>query len=251
MKRGKRKTAETRREAVRQTERTLKLYGWPRLQMSLILLLTGFAGFLFSVFLLDAGLWRMWLRYPAMVLFAYGVFLLLLRAWIFVQQRGGFGFDEMAFEDLGEGHYYELSLPKGGSGGGGWGFSSSRGGGGGGSWLGNFGFDLNFDDDGCAVLLALIALVAAITGALVLSVYIIFAAPTLLAEILVDALLLAGLYKRVKSIERKHWARSALRKTWLPLLSVLVLFTLAGYAMQRAVPEARTIGEFWRRVTGS
>lgn len=42
---------------------------------------TALAGFLASVLLLKAGLEQMWLRYPLAVLFAWGVFLGLVRLW--------------------------------------------------------------------------------------------------------------------------------------------------------------------------
>jgi hypothetical protein len=89
-----------------------------------------------------------------------------------------------------------------------------------------------------------LALVA-IFGGLIASLYIIYAAPVLLAEILVDGLLVTGLYQRLKKVERRHWLESAVRRTLLPVVLVAVLFTAAGYLMQRAVPEAQSIGGVW------
>jgi hypothetical protein len=242
----KHKKVETRTDAVEQTRLSLIRRGWPRLQMSLILVLTICAGFLLSNFLLDAGLRWMWLRYPLMILFAYSVFLLLLGAWVQLQRMGGLDMEiHDADLDLSDAvYYYQTSGGSGRS----W-FSGGRSWSSGGSRLFD-GFDLDFDaDDGCAVLLAVIALLAAVVGALVVSFYVIYAAPALLAEILVDSLLLAGLYKRLKHVERKHWLKTAFGKTWLPLVSVLLLFTLAGYLIQRAVPEAHSIGDFWQHIT--
>jgi glucan phosphoethanolaminetransferase (alkaline phosphatase superfamily) len=59
---------------------------------------------------------------------------------------------------------------------------------------------------------------------------------------------LVGLYKRV--IEHRHWLRSALRRTALPAGLIVVFFTIAGFAMQKVAPEASSIGEFWKHVTG-
>lgn len=73
--------------------------GAPRLLMSLILAATGAAGFLASFALLHAGLWRMWLRYPLAVLFAYVVFVLLLRLWLHYRQNS-FGDDVIDFNLL-------------------------------------------------------------------------------------------------------------------------------------------------------
>ncbi len=61
--------------------------------MSLILAATGAAGFVASFVMLHLGVWRMWVRYPLAVLFAYGVFIVLLRVWLFLhgrQSRGHF-----------------------------------------------------------------------------------------------------------------------------------------------------------------
>ncbi len=60
----------------------LQQLGWPRLQMALIVALTGAAGFLASHLLRLAGIDAMLLRYPMAVLLAYGVFLLLMWIWI-------------------------------------------------------------------------------------------------------------------------------------------------------------------------
>lgn len=60
----------------------LRERGWPRLQMALIVALTGAAGFLASHLLRLAGIDAMLLRYPMAVLLAYGVFLLLMWIWI-------------------------------------------------------------------------------------------------------------------------------------------------------------------------
>lgn len=55
-------------------------------QMLVILLLTGFVGFLSSFLLLQVGLSKMWLRYPLAILSAYIAFLLLLRLWLAIQR---------------------------------------------------------------------------------------------------------------------------------------------------------------------
>ena len=68
-------------EVVR-ARRHLQQRGWPRLQMALIVALTGAAGFLASHLLRLAGIDAMWFRYPMAVVLAYGVFLLLMWIWI-------------------------------------------------------------------------------------------------------------------------------------------------------------------------
>ena len=85
-------------------------------------------------------------------------------------------------------------------------------------------------------------------GALIASLYIIYIAPLLLAEILIDGVLLVGLYKRVKHIDQQHWLRAAVRRTIIPALVTVMLFSIAGFAMQRVAPEAHSIGGFWKHI---
>ncbi len=253
---------QARAQAVERTRRLLLRQGWPRLQMALILLLTGCAGFLVSFVLLRAGLTQMWLRYPVAILTAYAVFLLLLRVWLSLQRPresrssveadvSNVGFDLVNATGSGRGH----AAPTFGGGG------DFGGGGAGGSWAQSLGgsssggqsgvlgdLDLDFGDEGCGVIVAVIALLAAIIGGLLITLYVVYAAPALLAEILVDGLLVSGLYKSLKDVEQRHWLRTAVSKTLLPMLLVLILFILAGYVMQRAVPEAHSVGDIWKRL---
>lgn len=119
-----------------------------------------------------------------------------------------------------------------------------KGGGGKGS---GFDFSLDLDEGGCLVLAAVVIMVAAALGA---ALWIIWSAPILLAEVLVDGLLMAGLYRRLKRTEEpEHWLLGAIRRTWIPALITVVLFAVAGYLLQRAAPEARSIGAAWEAVS--
>src|SRR5829696_1118458 len=76
--------------AARRVERVRRLLlrrALPRVQMSLILAATGAAGFVASFAMLHLGVWRMWVRYPLAVLFAYAAFIVLLRVWLFLHGR--------------------------------------------------------------------------------------------------------------------------------------------------------------------
>ena len=211
--------------------------------MTLILLFTGLAGFLASFSLLHLNVSRMWIRYPIAILIAYGVFLLLLRLWLWIYGRDMDVDLDLDMADV------VLELPSGGS------VSSevqhfnkradvgnSRGGGSS-SWSG-FDFDLDLEE-GWFLIIAVIALI----GALIASLYIIYIAPLLLAEILIDGVLLVGLYKRVKHIDQRHWLRTAVRRTVIPVLLIAMFFSVAGFAMQRIAPEAHSIGGFWKHLT--
>ena len=245
-------------------KRRLERKSYPRLHASLILLLTGLAGFLVSFTLLRLGVSAMWLRYPVAILFAYGVFLILLRVWLSLSRPREWYLEDVIDTTL---EVVTESTDAGGAG-----FSGGAdfaGGGAGGSWgqsvstitttkssvstftstksSGSSGFSFDLDlDEGLWVLIAVVALL----GAVIAAFYVVYIAPVLLAEILLDGVLLAGLYKQVKSIEHRHWLRSALRRTALPAGIVVVFFTIAGYAMQRAAPEAHSIGEIWKHITG-
>lgn len=264
-----------RQRAVERAERLLSRRGSPRLLMAFVLLLTGCAGFLVSFALLHAGLWRMSVRYPLAILSAYCVFLLLLRSWLALHGRrsdspgpdlplehvdwslGGDAATAARSQFGGGGEF------GGGGAGGGWtpsaggqnlvaqGMGGSGGGAGGGSGGGSGGgalggLDIDLGDDGCGVVLAVAALALAILAGVVASFYVVWIAPALLAEILVDGLLVAGLYKGVRGIERRHWLRAALRRTLVPLALIMLFSAAAGYAMQSVTPDARTVGDFWR-----
>lgn len=240
------------------------------MQMTLILSLTGAAGFLISFALLHLGITWMWLRYPISILLAYCVFLLLLRFWLFSHAReSGSGLDvDPSILDVGssigdvlpsDGASSAAEIFKLGGGG------DFGGGGAGGSWVeglnsasgasqgsgggilvggsgGGSGLGLDFDlDEGCLIILALIF----ILGGVIASLYVVYIAPALLAEILVDGLLLTGLYKRMKGIERGNWLRTAVRKTLPAALVVALFFSIAGYLFQKAVPDAHSIGDIW------
>jgi hypothetical protein len=230
----------------------------PRFQMSVILLLTGFIGFLSSFLLLQIGVFKMWLRYPLAILSAYVAFLLLLRLWLAIQRyQGSLDFDLPI--DVGSRGTNSPSADFSFGGGG-----DFSGGGAGGSWsesvssttssfsdaggsvLDGVSFDFDLEEFGL-IILAVVALV----GGLLASLYIVYIAPVFLAEILVDGLVLGGLYKRVRHIERKHWLQTAVRKTLLPALLCVLFFGVLGGALQILEPEATSIGEVWSKLTTS
>lgn len=253
------------RAVARQAER-LRRFSLPRLQMGLIVAATGASGFLFSWLMLRWGVDAMWLRYPVAVALAYLVFLGLLRLWLAWYRRG---LDPTDF----------LDLPSGGSGGGGGGgggaaeptFSGGGGRFGGGGASSDFGspspvdaaadppLDVALDAGRSALdvdeslpVVAAIALAVAVLGGLLATLWIVWIAPVFLAEVLVDGLLLAGLYKRLGvEGEPRHWIHGAVRRTWKPVLAVAIVLCAAGWVMQLAVPEARSIGAVWAKVVGT
>lgn len=268
-----------RERAVERVRRRLARVGSPRLLVSFMLALTGASGFLISAALLRLGVTQMSVRYPLAVLLAYSVFLLLVRLWLALQRRRRSGDDSDWLSDIGDGvpNLLDADVPVGDAAraanafGGGGDFGGAGAGGvwtdgvvsnvsgnvsgnvpGGGSSLldsvpGLPDVNLDIDlDDGCFWI---IIPVAAVVGVLFVMFYVVYIAPVFLAEILVDALLLAGLYKRLKGVEPRHWLRSCVRRTLLPAVLATALFIAAGYLMERVAPEAHSIGEFWQQIS--
>ncbi len=90
----------------------------------------------------------------------------------------------------------------------------------------------------------LVLIVGIVAGAIVGVGMAVWAAPALLAEILIDAMIVGGLTHRLRGIETSHWTVGVLRRTWLPVASLAVLLAATGWIMQVWVPEAASIGDF-------
>ena len=239
--------------------RKLEWDGFPRLQMLFLVLLTGAAGMVASYFLLRAGVDSMFLRYPLSVGGAYLVFLLLL--WLWLRTKASDYIDapiDLPLPGRGAGHGVEHGEVFAGGGG--------QFGGGGAS--GKFelneplpapslpGINLKADTAGEAVgealggadegvvplvIAVLLALVAA--AFLFAALYIVYLAPALFAELLVDGALSASLYRRLRGLQTRHWLESAVRRTVLPFAITALVLAAVGYAFQSYAPEADSLGE--------
>lgn len=219
-----------RQREVNRQRRLLEKLASPRLSMALIALLTAGSGFLASWLLRLAGIHVLWLRYPLATAIAYLVFLLLL--WIWLHHRDSD--TDIDIDDFsGDGNYSAGTRHVDGSG-----ADATPGSSGGGDW-----FDVDADLLG-VVIVALIAL----AGLLFAAFSIISIAPLLLAELLVDAALAAGLYRHVRGMDRhRHWLSTALAHTLWRFGAVAALAGLAGALMQWLVPGADSIGDIFLR----
>ena len=227
-------------------------------------MLAGGAAFLFAVVALWIGVDAMSIRYPLAAAGGYVTFLLLIRGWIGWHRRASMqaagrrravdstGHDASELVDV-AGGLTDLSLPTripkaaesvmfaGGR---------SGGGGAGAAWGGvsesvRSPFDIDVDvDDLWPVVLA----VACVLGAAIAIVWVIYSAPVLLAEVAVDAAIVSGVYRKLKKREPAHWAMTVVRHTALPAAAIIVFAALAGYALQKIAPEARSIGGVIRTV---
>lgn len=257
----------SRAQLVAELRARLLSESFPRVTISVIVALAGGVAFLFSALTLSAGLHSMALRYGLAALVGYLAFAALIRAWI-AWQRGRLEPDL----DL----PLEIPLPSARSGGsaGPSLFTGGRSGGGGASlsWSGDqpaavampviapprpaggsaieaagSGASKVFDADDLwpVILAAVLAL-----GAVVAVGFVVVSAPTLLAEVALDAGLMSTVYRRLRQQDAGHWAGAVFRRTWLPALAVILLTAGAGYALQLAAPEARSIGGVIRSIAG-
>lgn len=235
--------------------------------MMLVVTLAGVAGFLTSAGLLWIGLTLMPVRYGIAALVGYGLFVSLVNRWLNrtarppehsvvetatdvinvpgVVFRGGGRVAGKATEGLFRG---------GSSGGAGasaafdaGGVAStpvvpvplptSSGGANSGSWVP----DVDLDDD-AVKLLPIIAVVAIAIG-LFAAGSVIWSAPQLLAEILVDAAVAGGAYRRLKSTDLTG---GVIKRTWKPMLAIFLTVVCLGAAGHYLKPGADSIGDFFR-----
>ena len=241
----------------------------PRLHMTALVAATGGAGLLASYAMLHAGLTSMAVRYPLAVAIAYGVFLALVGLWLrrFRLRRrhrddaGLLDLDvvEVPVRELLRAAPSDDAFPGFGGGGGFAGAGSGRswadaaprsvgavaprgagdvrgGGRSGGGW------DLDLDDGALwLILLALLAILAFSVAA-----YLVYVAPVLLAELLLDAGLATGLYGRLARDgslgESRTWIGTAVRNTIVPACLAAVVLALGGLLLQELAPGTASIG---------
>jgi len=226
---------ESRTEAVNWVARYLRQKSQPRLLLFAILVFTGIVGAVSSFLMLHAGLAAMYFRYPIAALIAYLVFLLLLRLWqghqahqpdlaMHLQKMGTEpGVDNppnVQIEDKQPG-------PKR-------------------SFLDALdAVDLlTIFDDAPGLLMCL--LIAVIAGALVLLGLVLSFAPILLAEVLLDGLLVAGIWNRFKKSGYDNPLGAAFRITRIPALIVILALFVIGYVLKLVNPSAKSIGDVIR-----
>ena len=87
-------------------------------------------------------------------------------------------------------------------------------------------------------LLAVLCLLALVDTVLLASVWVVWSAPVLMAELLVDAAIVGGLYRRMQGMGAQGWWRLCLSHTFWPLLGLVVFFAVLGWSAQQLTPEA-------------
>lgn len=215
--------------------------------MFLLVTLTGASGFVASYLLLHAGFVEMWLRYLVSFGVAYLMFLFLLWLWLTTRAE-----DYTDLPDF-------SGSPSFGSGSPGTCYSGKGGDFGGGGASGSFDAPSEstslFSDSGGSVgdtlgtvtdaeEFAIQLVVLVLLGAMLFSsLFMIYSAPVLFAELLVDGVLSASLYRRLRGLETRHWLETALRRTALPFALTAAIVSTSGWGMALYAPEAHSIGD--------
>ena len=94
----------------------------------------------------------------------------------------------------------------------------------------------------------LLPIVLVVTGILSIAFFVwyvisvIALAPELLAEVFLDGVLSAALYRRLRRIEGGHWIKTVFARTRAPFLWALLFFAFVGVLLQHYAPEAASIG---------
>lgn len=218
-----------RQSEIARLRRELVRDGFPRLKMLLIVTLTGGSGFFASFLLLHSGVHSMTARYPAAVGIAYLVFLFLL--WLWLRTSAEDYSDVPDFSSSSSSRHSECAsdtpahveapLPDDAD------------------VLGDVAGSVAQAEEFAIPLLALLALAALLFS----SLWIVYTAPVLFAELLVDGVLATTLYRRLRGITTQHWLETAIRRTALPFFLTAIVVSLAGAGMHHLVPTAKSVGE--------
>jgi hypothetical protein len=194
---------------------------------------TALFGLLTSTALLHLDLHNMALRYMISVSIAYAGFLGLVRFWIFYQQRtwrraGATGTRPITARPPTQARQRSTGDDF--------------------SWLDWLDLLDIFDD--FVVMALLIAGALSIFFAIWHVIDFVALGPEFLAEMLLDGVFSAALYRRVGQIESQHWMKTVFAKTKAPFLWTLLFFAFLGTISARYAPEAVSIGGVIRHLTG-
>ena len=223
---------------------------FPRVQMGLIVALTGGFGLLASFAMLQFGMDSMAVRYPLALSFAYLFFLFLV--WLWLRTNSDDYLEVPNITDLVPRRGYSVGTPDFKSGGGG-----DFGGGGAtasfdgpattldeatSSPLQSVGDSLGSAADADELAIPLVAIALAI-GIALASLYIVYIAPILFAEVLVDGALSYVLFRHLRGQDPQHWLASTFRRTAVPFATTAVFLIAVGAAMAAYAPGAKSVGQ--------
>ena len=219
-----------------------------RFHMTVILGLTFLAGLAVTRMFLESGNTNLALRYGVAVAASYGAFLLLINAWLWYMapRDGGDGIDVVdavdvadVAADVGSGLLRDGSpAPV---------FQASGGSFGGGGASGSFGETAadgvsglvgDADEGGCAIVVVLLV-AAAVLAFAAAGLYLIWAAPGILAEVAFEAFLASALIPGARRSEAQGWLHGTVRATILPFAFMLLAAVGFGWAARDLCPDAQ------------
>lgn len=241
--------------AIRRVKERLVRDSFPRMQMALLVALTGACGLLASYGLLRAGLDTMALRYPLALLIAYVFFLFLLWLWLRSNAEDYLDAPDMF---VGVPDFGSASVPSEqvcGQGG------TFDGGGASGDFenavassddsmtesLGSVGESVGKIGDADELAIPIIVIALAL-GLALASLYVVYIAPALFAELLVDGALSYVLFRHLRGQDPQHWLSSTFRRTAIPFLVTGVFLSATGAAMAEYAPGASSVGQVVKHV---
>jgi hypothetical protein len=240
----------TRARAIQRVKARLMRESFPRMQMALIVAITGGFGLLASFTLLQLGVSAMAIRYPLALSFAYLLFLFLI--WLWLRTNAGDYTDVPDLSDIARSTRSSECSPgirsEGGGDFGGGGASGSFDGPGDGTDAPVSSVATDASDAVGAVVEAeefaipLIALALAF-GIALASLYVIYIAPAVFAEVLVDGALSYALFRHLRGQDPRHWLASAVRHTAGPFAATAIFLIVVGAAMGAYAPGAKSVGQ--------
>ena len=236
--------------AIQRVRERLVRESFPRIQMALIVALTGGFGLLASFAMLQFGMDSMAIRYPLALSAAYPFFLFLI--WLWLRTNAEDYLDAPEITELIPRPRLSAGAPDFKSGGGG----DFGGGGASGSFDGPVtainettsspmravGDSVGAVADADELAIPLIAIALAI-GIALASLYIVYVAPILFAEVLVDGALSYVLFRHLRGQGSQHWLSSTFRRTAIPFAATAVFLIAIGAAMAAYAPGAKSVGQ--------
>lgn len=258
-----------REAVVLQVRHHLQRHGWPRIQMAMMVAATGGLALLSSWAMRHGGLTDMTWRYPLSLAVAWLGFLGLLGLWVrWNADDWGHALDvageavdplvdglDLAGQALSRARVPrpDLPLPGGGDFGGGGASADfiaapdvvpaapSGLGRAVGDAVGDAVGGVASEADELVIPLVVVVFVA---GLALASLWVVWSAPALLAELLVDGALSWALLRRLREEDRSHWFLTAVRRTAAPFALTAVFLAVCGGVMHAAAPQASTLSEF-------
>ena len=246
----------SRARAIQRVRERLVRESFPRVQMALIVALTGGFGLLASFAMLQVGMDSMAIRYPLALALAYLFFLFLIWLWLRTNAE-----DYLDAPDITE------LLPRPRLSANATDFKSGGGGDfGGGGATGSFdgpasaieeatssplravGDSVGSVADADELAIPLIAIILAI-GIALASLYVVYIAPVLFAEVLVDGALSYVLFRHLRRQDPEHWLASTFRRTALPFAATAVFLVAVGAAMAAYAPGAKSVGQVMKHAS--